>query len=142
MLNKRVLPNAYLDLGEKSTPIECMRRCRTEGEGFAYAGVQFGRECFCGNDPPSPDKIMDKSQCDMKCSGDQDLICGGSLRMNVYHTGKDFFFFKFLDAFQKIGKRNRQKNYYLKIPSRNIRDPGILQSSVPSRIEIPENAEA
>ena len=86
-----MLPNAYLDLGEKNSPNECMRRCRTEGEGFAYAGVQFGRECFCGNNPPPPDKIVDKSQCDTKCSGDQDLICGGSLRMNVYHTGKEQF---------------------------------------------------
>ena len=66
----------------------CIERCSQEDEGYAYAGVQYGRECFCGNDPPPADTIVDESECDWKCSGDHDLMCGALWRMNVYSTGE------------------------------------------------------
>ena len=92
MWNKRGLKKVYLLLGEESVPAVCMRRCRTEGEGFAYAGIQFGRECFCGNVPPPTNMIVDETQCDMPCrAGDQNILCTGSLRMYVYYTGKEQF---------------------------------------------------
>ena len=83
-----MLPDVFLDLGDENTPTECMRRCREEGEGFAYAGVQYAKQCYCANAPPPLDIIVDESECDMKCSGDQGLICGGVWRMNLYETGK------------------------------------------------------
>ena len=61
-----------------------------EDEGYAYAGVQWGRECFCGNAPPPDDAIVDQSECDWVCSGDQNLICGALWRMNVYETGEEY----------------------------------------------------
>ena len=79
----RVLPyfsGSYND----NTPSECIRRCKHEG--YAYAGVQYGKECFCGNLPPPSDLIVDQSQCNHKCTGDQNLICGGGCRNNVYST--------------------------------------------------------
>ena len=82
----RLLPK-YLGKSRYNTPTECIRRCREEDGGYAYAGVQYGRECFCGNDPPPEDTIVDNNDCDWKCSGDHDLICGALWRMNVYSTG-------------------------------------------------------
>ena len=61
-----------------------------EDEGYVYAGVQWGRECFCGNAPPPDDAIVDQSECDWVCSGDQNLICGALWRMNVYETGEEY----------------------------------------------------
>ena len=61
-----------------------------EDEGYAYAGVQWGRECFCGTAPPPDDAIVDQSECDWVCSGDQNLICGALWRMNVYETGEEY----------------------------------------------------
>ena len=83
-----MLPDVYLYLGADNTPTECIRRCREEGEGYAYAGVQSAEECFCGNAPPPSDIIVDDNQCNHGCGGNQDLICGGHWRMNVYETGK------------------------------------------------------
>ena len=66
----------------------CIERCSQEDKGYAYAGVQYGRECFCGNNPPPADTIVDESDCDWKCSGDHDLMCGALWRMNVYSTSE------------------------------------------------------
>ena len=67
----------------------CLRHCSETG--FLYAGVQYGNECFCGNDRPdnglkySPEE--EKSKCDKKCSGNGEQKCGGYLTMNIYQTG-------------------------------------------------------
>ncbi|CAK1556267.1 unnamed protein product [Leptosia nina] len=59
--------------------------------GFPFAGVQYGTECFCGeNSPPETSRASDKS-CDMKCPGDNSKICGGYFTMNIYETGLDKF---------------------------------------------------
>ena len=55
-----------------------------------FAGVQFGHECWCGNDAPPQDRIVAKEECNVSCSGDSSLKCGGVWRMNVYRIeGQD-----------------------------------------------------
>ena len=66
----------------------CIQRCSEKDNGYAYAGVQNIRECFCSNDPPPVETLVDDSECDSKCSGDQDQICGAQWRMNVYSTSE------------------------------------------------------
>jgi len=84
--SKRLLPLGPLDLGN-NTPMNCMKRCREEGDGYAYAGVQHRHQCFCGNDPPPSNTVRDMAGCNMPCNGDGDMKCGGVWRMNVYATG-------------------------------------------------------
>ena len=67
-----------------------IRRCKEADEGYAFAGVQWGRECFCGNEAPPTETIVDQDECNWPCSGDQDLVCGALWRMNVYETGASF----------------------------------------------------
>ena len=57
-------------------------------EGYAFAGVEYGSECFCGNKPPPEDTFVDQNECDWTCPGIRDLICGALWRMNVYETGE------------------------------------------------------
>ena len=83
----RLLPK-YLSTSNQNTPIDCIRRCKEVDDGYLFAGVQFGSECFCGNEPPPDDTLLDKSECDMKCTGDNTSFCGGFWRMNVYETGR------------------------------------------------------
>jgi len=65
-----------------NTPARCMEACKDQG--FLFAGVQYGHECWCGNDAPPEDKIVDMADCDYSCSGDSSQTCGGYWRMNVY----------------------------------------------------------
>ena len=54
-------------------------------KNYRYAGVQFAKECFCGNN--APEKIAPtESDCNMDCSGDKSQKCGGPNRMNVYQN--------------------------------------------------------
>ncbi|KAL5005676.1 hypothetical protein ScPMuIL_016834 [Solemya velum] len=67
-----------------NTPQLCTNYCFDQG--FAYAGVQYGSQCFCGNEygthGPSPE-----STCNMACPGDPDVKCGSSWKSNIYATG-------------------------------------------------------
>ena len=65
-----------------NTPARCMEAC--DDQGFLFAGVQHGHECWCGNDAPPQDRIVDMKECVHSCSGDSTLKCGGVWRMNVY----------------------------------------------------------
>jgi len=65
----------------KMTPEKCVSSCREEG--FPYAGVQYGSYCFCGNRYGKYGQINEK-KCNMPCSGDSDLDCGGSWANRVF----------------------------------------------------------
>merc|ERR1711972_60190 len=60
----------------------CRRECGKLG--YYYAGVQFGKECWCGNEFGTYGKAPD-SDCDMKCN-DGVYICGSTHRNNVYFS--------------------------------------------------------
>ena len=67
----------------KNTIEICKKLCFEKG--YLYAGVQYSKECFCGNNLPR--KIAPKqSDCNMDCSGDKFQKCGGGNRMNVYKS--------------------------------------------------------
>ena len=82
----------YLGKSNGNTPSDCVRRCKELDDGYLFAGVQFGSECFCGNEAPPDDTLADESECDWKCKGDDQLVCGALWRMNVYETGYGFRF--------------------------------------------------
>ena len=57
-------------------------------KGFRFAGVQYGEECYCGEEEPPRTRFTRQSECSMPCSGDKEKMCGAGYRMNVYETGK------------------------------------------------------
>lgn len=60
----------------------CAQTC--QANGYSYAGVEYGNECYCGNEP----KIQDAaSGCNMACAGDPASMCGGAARMNLFYNG-------------------------------------------------------
>ena len=67
---------------------QCFEACSTWG--YAYAGVQYGKECFCGDTVPPETARVDPSACNYTCSGSgggsPELPCGGYLTMNVFRT--------------------------------------------------------
>ena len=81
-------PSRLLDdhtvFSETLTPDLCIKHCL--GKKFNYAGVQHYRNCFCGNTAPPDTKIVAHTDCNTRCTGDVNQMCGGSWRMNVFST--------------------------------------------------------
>ena len=65
------------------TPEVCKTICFDQ-KNFQYAGVQYAKECYCGNDAPPISKLVPKSQCNLPCLGDSSKKCGAVFRMNIY----------------------------------------------------------
>ena len=84
--HSRLLPTGLraASLMKALTPTRCIKACQKEG--FSFAGVQAGKECYCGNTAPPEDKIVDMMECSSPCSGDSSLKCGGVWRMGVFKT--------------------------------------------------------
>ncbi|CAN9174240.1 unnamed protein product [Alternaria alternata] len=74
-------------LGDKSflnQPNLTVEGCETLCAGFKYFGVQFGRECYCGNTFKYATQHKPESDCSYPCTGDKNQKCGGGHRSNVY----------------------------------------------------------
>merc|ERR1719481_1701254 len=93
----RVLPHARIN--DHSLTIEkCIAHCRSCN--YDYAGVEYGHECWCGNQEPASSLRRHYSECSAKCPGNQYQRCGGTWRINVYKVGSSI-----------RGNRNLQGSY-------------------------------
>lgn len=51
-----------------------------------YSGVEYGRECFCGDTFNSTS--LDDTRCsEYACSGNSEEYCGGFNAVDIYRTG-------------------------------------------------------
>jgi hypothetical protein len=65
------------------TPSKCAAFCASQG--FKFAGVEYSNECHCGNDLSNGASLsVPSSQCNMGCSGDSNIICGGYGALSLY----------------------------------------------------------
>ena len=72
---------AYKGSSSDMTPAVCKEKCK--GLGFAFSGVQWYKECWCGNKAPSIVKQLDMEKCNTMCSGDKSQRCGGDMKANI-----------------------------------------------------------
>jgi chitinase len=77
--NGRALDKAVL-IADNMTPAVCSAFCASKG--FAYAGTEYYNECYCGARLPS----QTASNCNFKCKGDSNQICGGDNALSVVFT--------------------------------------------------------
>ncbi len=63
------------------TPEFCVEQCAKHG--FAYAGLQYGSFCFCGNSYGSNGPA---TNCNIPCNGDERRTCGGEWANHVYRA--------------------------------------------------------
>ncbi|KAF3905657.1 hypothetical protein ABW21_db0206699 [Orbilia brochopaga] len=54
--------------------------------GYKYFGTEYSNECYCGNAIVGTGAPI-SSGCTYKCTGDQNQLCGGSNRINMYMVG-------------------------------------------------------
>jgi hypothetical protein len=81
--NSRVLSGASTS-ADDMTVDTCIAFCA--GKGFSMAGLEYSRECYCGNSipaaaSPAPGQL---GGCGMRCSGNETEICGDSMRLSLY----------------------------------------------------------
>jgi WSC domain len=57
--------------------------CATACEGYTWFGVEYGRECYCGNTINRGSVIADDSNCSFNCPGDSTEKCGAGNFLDV-----------------------------------------------------------
>lgn len=65
------------------TPAKCFKLAAKQG--YKYAGLQYGKECFAGNEYGSYGKV-DDSECNMPCDRDASVKCGAGWINSVYEV--------------------------------------------------------
>lgn len=64
-----------------------LESCATFCAGFQLFGVEYSRECYCGNQLNAGSKQRAASECSMRCAGAQCNYCGAGNRLSVYSLG-------------------------------------------------------
>ncbi|KAL8304189.1 hypothetical protein RB597_004539 [Gaeumannomyces tritici] len=65
----------------------CIDFCDGGEKPYKYAGLEFSRECWCGNRLSVLATKFDDSECNTACDGDQKSVCGGPMKLSVYVNG-------------------------------------------------------
>ncbi|TDZ75120.1 WSC domain-containing protein [Colletotrichum trifolii] len=77
--NQRALSRWTAD--DALTPEKCAAFCA----GSAYMGLEYGKECWCGNTLGALSKaVASQEDCNMPCAGTRTNFCGGPARLNLY----------------------------------------------------------
>ncbi|KAK0104489.1 hypothetical protein ONS95_004777 [Cadophora gregata] len=81
----RLFPNEPLGPSDSNSNGICQTACFTAGK-YAFAGTEFGTECWCGNTPP-PLASLDPTDtlCNFGCPGDSNDRCGATGYVSVFY---------------------------------------------------------
>jgi len=60
--------------------------CHTFCAGFAYFGLEYGYECWCGDVVRDASEQRPETECNMPCTGDETKLCGAGYRLSLYHN--------------------------------------------------------
>ncbi|KAK1493287.1 hypothetical protein CTAM01_09431 [Colletotrichum tamarilloi] len=73
-------------LGGPATADDTMtvQKCSSFCTKYNHFGVEYGRECYCGNTIQSQALAVDRNECSFACSGNPLEVCGAGNRMNIY----------------------------------------------------------
>jgi len=80
--NGRLLSGASYTNQSGMTVESCVKFC--QASGATYAGLEYGRECYCSSSLPTTTVTADASKCNMLCTGNSNEFCGSTSILNVY----------------------------------------------------------
>ena len=63
---------------------QIVRGCLQVCQGYQYAGVEYGGECYCGNTLAAGSASAPATDCNMVCNGNNTELCGAGFRLNLY----------------------------------------------------------
>jgi hypothetical protein len=72
-------------LKDNNTATTCLSLCAQYG--YMAAGMEYGDECYCGDDShllSSGSTKVAETECNVKCSGNSNYLCGGGSRLSYY----------------------------------------------------------
>ena len=72
--------NAIAMASDQMTVAMCTGFC----SGYAYMGLEYGRECYCGNALMSGSTSTTDGRCFMTCAGNNAQTCGGPYGLSLY----------------------------------------------------------
>ncbi|KAF2211398.1 hypothetical protein CERZMDRAFT_85559 [Cercospora zeae-maydis SCOH1-5] len=61
----------------------CLKFCQSANA--QYAGLEYGRECYCSPYLSTFSDRLDDSNCSFACNGNSSEICGGRLAITLYN---------------------------------------------------------
>jgi hypothetical protein len=61
--------------------------CASKCTGFTMFGLEYQRECYCGNTLNPGSIATPQLDCKYSCMGNKSENCGGDLRLNLYQFG-------------------------------------------------------
>ncbi|CAL3964329.1 unnamed protein product [Diplocarpon coronariae] len=75
-------------LSQKSLAADSMtvEVCASTCAGYAWFGIEYHRECYCGNVPNDGSALTREASCSMTCKGNPLQICGGSNLLTMYNS--------------------------------------------------------
>jgi hypothetical protein len=65
---------------------DCTNACAAQG--FQYAGLEFGQECYCGASIQNGGQPIADKSCNMACTADKTQYCGGRGAINIYKSSQ------------------------------------------------------
>ncbi|KAK2050561.1 WSC-domain-containing protein [Colletotrichum somersetense] len=68
------------------TPSTCLQACADDG--YPFAGLEYGGECYCGVVMGNYTKPAAKDECNTPCNGDNTKTCGGAARVEIFVANK------------------------------------------------------
>ncbi|KAJ0161065.1 putative fungistatic metabolite [Colletotrichum tanaceti] len=68
------------------TPALCLQACADDG--YPFAGVEFGGECYCGVVMGNYTQPATTDKCNVPCKGDDTKNCGGAGYVEIYVASK------------------------------------------------------
>jgi hypothetical protein len=78
-IHNRTLQDQYIPAHDMS-----VEYCKGNCTGYAYFGVEYGTECFCGNRLALGIVAVDEERCGNGCAGNETQVCGGQEALTVY----------------------------------------------------------
>ncbi|KAK2823875.1 hypothetical protein FQN49_007533 [Arthroderma sp. PD_2] len=61
-----------------------VKACSSLCKGYQFFGLEYGRECYCGNSRSEGSMEVSESECKEPCGGDSSESCGASYRVSIY----------------------------------------------------------
>ncbi|CZR61108.1 related to glyoxal oxidase precursor [Phialocephala subalpina] len=82
----RLFPNEPLATSTNNTNARCQTGCYSATTTqYAFAGTEYGDECWCGNTPPPLASQAADTLCNTACPGDGADRCGATGYLSVYY---------------------------------------------------------